>query len=76
VGDKTGAASAPTAAVQAVSVLGWGSVAGRGQYSLMLPAGLLLRREYLEVGLALDVVCSCVCAGSAVDLRCHSQCVQ
>jgi hypothetical protein len=35
--------------VKAVSVLGWGSVAWRGQYSLMLPAGLLLRREYLEV---------------------------
>ena len=32
-----------------VSAQGWSALARKGSYSMLLPAGLLLRKEYLQV---------------------------
>lgn len=42
------------------AVSGWSSVVHRGQYSLMLPAGVLLRTEYLQVRAAAFYVLCCL----------------
>jgi hypothetical protein len=47
-GSGSGSGPTPVASLS-LSVAGWSSVVSRGMYSLMLPAGLLLQSDVLQV---------------------------